>query len=277
MKRWSWLYAGIERFFERPYRAGKLINRRYRIENCLGMGSYGITYIACDIVTNQYVVLKQMRKTKRNKGAFSFQREAQILNMLKHPRIPKLYDSFIIKDIPHLVMELISGKTVEDLIFKEGKTFTERESFQLLMDILAIVQYIHQNGIVHRDLRIPNVIIKEGNAYIIDFGLARFLTESGREDSGDVLEQKLRREISVKSDFYALGHFMLFLLYSTYEPTVKEERSWEEELSLSMKARYILRKMLQMDAPYEDIHELSADIHRLLRNWGNGGINDVIV
>jgi serine/threonine protein kinase, bacterial len=277
MKRWNWLYAGIEHFLERPYQAGKIINRRYRIKSCLGMGSYGITYIACDMVTNQYVVLKQMRKTKRKKGTFSFQREAQILKMLKHPHIPKLYDSFMIKDIPHLVMELISGKTVEDLIFKEGKTFTERESFQLLMDILEIVQYIHQNGVVHRDLRIPNIILNEGNAYVIDFGLARFLTESERENNDDVIEKKLRREISVKSDFYALGHFMLFLLYSTYEPTVKEERSWEEELSLSMEARYILRKMLQIDAPYEDIHELSTDINRLLQKCGNGGVNDVIV
>jgi serine/threonine protein kinase, bacterial len=277
MKRWNWLYAGIEHFLERPYQVGKIINHRYRIKNCLGMGSYGITYVAWDIVTNQYVVLKQMRKTKRNKGTLSFQREAQILKMLKHPRIPKLYDSFMIKDIPHLVMELISGKTVEDLIFKEGKTFTERESFELLIDILAIVQYMHQNGIVHRDLRIPNIILNEGNAYVIDFGLARFLTESERMNNDDVIEKKLRREISVKSDFYALGHFMLFLLYSTYEPTVKEERSWEEELSLSMEARYILRKMLQIDTPYEDIHELSADIHRLLQRWGNGGVNDVIV
>jgi serine/threonine-protein kinase len=277
MKRWHWLCAGIKDFLERPYQAGKIINHRYRIENCLGMGSYGITYIACDIVTNQYVVLKQMRKTKRNKGTFSFQREAQILKMLKHPRIPELYDSFMIKDIPHLVMELISGKTVEDLIFKEGKTFTERESFQLLKDILAIVQYIHQNGIVHRDLRIPNIILNDGNVYIIDFGLARFLTESERENNDDVIEKKLRREISVKSDFYALGHFLLFLLYSTYEPTVKEERSWEEELSLSTEARYILRKLLQIDAPYENIHELSADINRLLQKLTNGGVNDVIV
>ncbi|HZG60016.1 MAG TPA: serine/threonine-protein kinase [Anoxybacillus sp.] len=277
MKRWYWLYAGIERFLERPYQVGKIVNGRYRIESCLGMGSYGITYIACDIVMNQYVVLKQMRKTKRNKGTFSFQREAQILKMLNHPRIPKLYDSFMIKGIPHLVMELISGKTVEDLIFKEEKMFTERESFQLLMDILAIVQYIHQNGIVHRDLRIPNVILKEGNVYIIDFGLARFLTENERENNDDIIEKKLRREISIKSDFYALGHFMLFLLYSTYEPTVKEERSWEEELSLSREARYILRKMLQIDTPYEDIHELSADINRLLQNLDNGGVKDVIV
>jgi serine/threonine-protein kinase len=113
--------------------------------------------------------------------------------------------------------------------------------------------------------------------YIIDFGLARFLTESERENNDDVIEKKLRREISVKSDFYALGHFLLFLLYSTYEPTVKEERSWEEELSLSTEARYILRKLLQIDAPYENIHELSADINRLLQKLTNGGVNDVIV
>jgi serine/threonine protein kinase, bacterial len=277
MKRWNWLYAGVERFFERPYQDGKIINRRYRIKDCLGMGSYGITYIACDIVTNQYVVLKQMRKTKRNKGIFSFQREAQILQMLHHPRIPKLYDSFTVKGIPHLVMELIPGKTIEDLLFKERKTFPERESFQLLMDILAIVEYIHENGIVHRDLRIPNIILQEGKVYIIDFGLARFLTESGRENNDDIIEKKLRREISVKSDFYALGHFMLFLLYSTYEPTVKEERSWEEELSLSVEARYILRKMLQIDVPYEEISQLSADVNRLLQKFTDGGVNDVVV
>jgi serine/threonine protein kinase, bacterial len=276
----KWLhrfYAGIERFRERSYQGGEIVNERYRIEKRLGMGSYGIAYMAYDTTTGERVVLKQMRKTKLKKGLYSFQRETEIMRKLQHPRIPKLYDSFFINNIPHLVMEFISGKTVENLIFDEGKTFTERESFELLMDILSIVQYIHLNGIVHRDLRIPNIILQEGKAYIIDFGLARFLTEQKIGHNVYFIEKQLRREISVKSDFYALGHFMLYLLYSTYEPTVKEERSWEEELALSAEARCILRKMLHIDAPYNDIHELRAAVNRLLLKNRNGGIENVIV
>ncbi|WP_237746903.1 protein kinase family protein [Geobacillus vulcani] len=74
------------------------------------------------------------------------------------------------------------------------------------------------------------------------------------------LEQQLRRQVDVKSDIYALGHFLLFLLYSSYEPTEDKEKSWEDELSLSKETRCALRRMLQLDAPYASVAQLARDV-----------------
>ncbi|SFA43697.1 serine/threonine protein kinase [Parageobacillus thermantarcticus] len=227
------------------------------------MGSYGIAYMASDLQTGRSVVVKQGR-TKRNVSGVVFQREAAILRRLQHPQIPKLYDMFVEKGIPHLVMEYIEGETVETLIFDKGYTYTEHQSFCLLRDVLEVVACIHAKGVVHRDLRIPNILLCDGVVFIIDFGLARFFGEPIPHLETYVLEKRLRRETNAKSDFYALGHFTLFLLYSSYEPVTEEERSWEEELSLSAEARRILRKMLQIDRPYDNIADLINDVDQLI-------------
>ena len=59
------------------------------------------------------------------------------------------------------------------------------------------------------------------------------------------------------------GHFLLFLLYSTYEPVSKKKRSWEEELLISSPAKKVIRKMLQIDEPYEEVQVLLDDV----QNW----------
>jgi serine/threonine-protein kinase len=266
MMRFLYRHPALARLFERPYRKGKVIRRRYQIVAELGMGSYGIAYVANDLQTGRKVVVKQCRKTRRKESELSFQREADILMRLKHPQIPSLYDTFLENGTPHLVMDYVQGETVEALIFEKGKTYTEREAFQLLRDVLAVVEYIHANNIVHRDLRIPNILLRDGTVFVIDFGLARFFGESVPHIETYVSEKKLRRDTHPKSDFYALGHFTLFLLYSSYEPKTQEEKTWEEELSISEDARFILRKMLQIDQPYDDIYTLINDVDQLIGN-----------
>ncbi|EMI09178.1 serine/threonine protein kinase [Anoxybacillus gonensis] len=245
-------------FIEKPYREGTVVNGRYTIQTQLGEGSYGVAYVARDEETKELVVLKQMKRTKRKKRRASFEREALILKKLNHPQIPKLYDSFDVRGTLHLVMEYIEGDTIETLIFDKNKTYDEKEAFSLLVDVLRVVQYIHAHGIVHRDLRIPNIVFRNGIVYVLDFGLARFLSE--KNERLFTLEQRLRRTIDVTSDIYALGHFLLFLLYSSYEPTADKEKSWEDELSLSKEARHVLRRMLQLDRPYASVEQLMRDV-----------------
>ncbi|AKS37748.1 serine/threonine protein kinase [Anoxybacillus gonensis] len=245
-------------FIEKPYREGTVVNGRYTIQTQLGEGSYGVAYVARDEETKELVVLKQMKRTKRKKRRASFEREALILKKLNHPQIPKLYDSFDVRGTLHLVMEYIEGDTIETLIFDKNKTYDEKEAFSLLADVLRVVQYIHAHGIVHRDLRIPNIVFRNGIVYVLDFGLARFLSE--KNERLFTLEQRLRRTIAVTSDIYALGHFLLFLLYSSYEPTADKEKSWEDELSLSKEARHVLRRMLQLDRPYASVEQLMRDV-----------------
>ncbi|MEB4867940.1 serine/threonine-protein kinase [Priestia megaterium] len=256
---------------DRPFKKGTVICERYEIINVLGMGSYGITYVASDIVQQKEVVIKQLRKTKQRtpQGLKSFHYEAKLLSQLDHTQIPSLYEAVEIDEGCFLVMELIQGKTFEDLIFEEKRVYTEEKALDILLDILKVVSVIHEQGIVHRDLRIPNIIDVNGTIYVIDFGLARFLG-AHEETSTLIEEQQFMRQTSVASDIYALGHFLLFLLYSGYEPTDKQEKSWEQELSLSAPIKTIIQKMLRADEAYESIKSLQKDIYDYINSKNSG-------
>jgi serine/threonine-protein kinase len=256
---------------DRPFKKGTVICERYEIINVLGMGSYGITYVASDIVQQKEVVIKQLRKTKQRtpQGLKSFHYEAKLLSQLDHPQIPSLYEAVEIDEGCFLVMELIQGQTFEDLIFEEKRVYTEEKALDILLDILKVVSVIHEQGIVHRDLRIPNIIDVNGTIYVIDFGLARFLG-AHEETSSLIEEQQFMRQTSVASDIYALGHFLLFLLYSGYEPTDKQEKSWEQELSLSAPIKTIIQKMLRADEAYESIKSLQKDIYDYINSKNSG-------
>lgn len=264
MKRFFERHPFVSRWVDRSHRGRKVLLGRYEIIEELGMGSYGIAYKGRDHLTGRLVVIKQARRTKGEDGRRLLQREADVLAHLHHPQIPRLYDRFVELGQPHLVMEYIDGETVEDQIFKLEAKYTEQEAFRLLKKVLEVVRHVHAFGIVHRDLRIPNIIWRDGTAAIIDFGLACRIGEPVDFRDDDPLEKRPRREPHPRSDFYALGHFTLFLLYSAYEPTSDEEKSWEEELDLSPNARRILRKMLQLDAPYDHVDELIDDVDQLL-------------
>jgi len=256
---------------DRPFKKGKVICGRYEIIDVLGMGSYGITYVANDIVQQKKVVVKQLRKTKQrtSQGLKSYHYEAKLLSQLNHPQIPSLYEAIKTDEGCFLVMELIRGKTFEDLIFEEKCVYTEEQALNILLNILDVVSAIHEQGIVHRDLRIPNIIDVNGTIYVIDFGLARFLGDH-EETSTLIEEQQFMRQTSAASDIYALGHFLLFLLYSGYEPTEKQERSWEQELSLSIPIKTIIQKMLRADESYESIKSLQKDIYDYINSKNSG-------
>ena len=256
---------------DRPFKKGKVICGRYEIIDVLGMGSYGITYVANDIVQQKKVVVKQLRKTKQctSQGLKSYHYEAKLLSQLNHPQIPSLYEAIETDEGCFLVMELIQGKTFEDLIFEEKCVYTEEQALNILLNILDVVSAIHEQGIVHRDLRIPNIIDVNGTIYVIDFGLARFLGDH-EETSTLIEEQQFMRQTSAASDIYALGHFLLFLLYSGYEPTEKQERSWEQELHLSAPIKTIIQKMLRADESYESIKSLQKDIYDYINSKNSG-------
>ncbi|OLN23194.1 hypothetical protein BTO30_04265 [Domibacillus antri] len=255
----------LSELFERPLKKNKLIQNRYRINRFIGKGSYGITYKATDIKTGRSVLLKQLRKRKRKDpvNLASFQREADFLKTFDHPSIPCFVDFFPDEHHRFLVMEYIEAANFEELIFNKEKTYNEKETFSILLNVLDVIQYFHQQNVVHRDLRIPNILWNGNQIYVIDFGLARSLEDQDEACPKEKEENKLFREISVKSDFFALGHFVLFLLYSQYEPQSKKEKSWEEELVLSEGARNVIRRMLQLDQPYATADELIFDAENL--------------
>jgi serine/threonine-protein kinase len=128
---------------------------------------------------------------------------------------------------------------------------------------VGFIESIHEKGIIPRDLRIPNIIERDGKLFIIDFGLACYLNDEENDDPNDHPEKIRMRAVTIKSDLFALGHFALFLLYSSYEPLTKHEGSWEEELNISQPFKSILRKLLQLDLPFSSVSEVKSKLKSL--------------
>jgi serine/threonine-protein kinase len=272
-----WWQRIKEWWLDRPHTPDTLIHNRYLILRVLGLGSYGISYLVMDQHTQTERVLKQVRPSRlgSRKGRPIYEYETNLLASLDHPQFPALFDTFEENGQLYYVMSYIQGKTLEDLLFDENRAFTEPEAWSIILEILALVQHLHEKRIVHRDVRIPNVIWNDDTVYLLDFGLARYLGDSPSylEETGDHywLEKKLKREVHPRSDLYALGHFLLFMLYSTYEPEDDAvERSWEEELSLAPETVQMLRRMLQIDPPYDSAAELEQDIRSFLEKMEQG-------
>ena len=248
----------------KPLYQGNLINNRYEIIEFLGRGSYGNSYLVFDREKESHVVLKLLRKHKMvfKAGMNSFIQEQKILHSLNYRYFPAFYEKGEFRGTPFYTMEFVNGKTFEQLIFLEGKTFSEKESFQVGNQLLHIIDWLHHKKIVHRDIRIPNVMIEENQIKLIDFGLARRFDENNLPEL-DL--DRLKKMAAPVSDYYALGHFLLFLLYSTFESNgIKQDRSWEEELDLTDSARRIIRKLLVIEEPYQSCYEIKQDFLKIL-------------
>jgi serine/threonine protein kinase, bacterial len=133
------------------------------------------------------------------------------------------------------------------------------------LKVLEVIQYLHHKGIIHRDLRLPNILINANKLFVIDFGLAVFYHDKELDaDASMPPEKKLYREIAYTSDFYALGHFVLFLLYSSYQPSSLKNQGWEDELTIGNQGLYIIRRLLKLDNGYENVNEIVADVEKAL-------------
>lgn len=260
------MILGFSEFFDVRYSVGELIDDRYRLLKWLGTGGYGRSFLVEDRENNEKVVLKALRLHKRMSrgGRKGFIEESNMLKSLHHYSFPRVYATGEVKGVPYFTMDFIEGKTFEQLIFDEGKTFNERETFTIGLELIQIIGYLHNKGVVHRDIRIPNVMVQEDHALkLIDFGLAKSVEFKGNNPIRS--KQNRMKDISFQADFYALGHFLLFLLYSGYQNDEgAKERSWVEELELPMLIRSVLCKLLQLDKPYENWHDIQVDFLKII-------------
>lgn len=154
-------------------------------------------------------------------------------------------------------MEYIDGSNLEDVLFTLNSKFEEKDALLLIKQILDIIEYLHLQGIVHNDIRIPNMILKNERLYLIDFGLSSKLGQS---------ENLSRPPESMQDDFYDLGDILLYLLYSSYVPTNKKSRPWTEELTLQSPTRHMIERLLAIKNPYENASEIRTDLNQAIAN-----------
>lgn len=173
-----------------PLAAGTTLQNRYRLLGLLGQGGFGRTYLAEDIGRfNERCVLKeyipiQAGPLALQKSQELFQREAQILYQIQHPQIPQFRATFDHDQRLFLVQDYAAGKTYRTLLNDRIHTqptppaqgyFTDTEVIQLLHRLLPVLSYLHQQGIIHRDISPDNIILREPDhlPVLIDFGAVK--------------------------------------------------------------------------------------------------------
>lgn len=158
----------------------QLIDGRYRIIEELGRGSFGETYKAKDTRKfDEIVVVKRLRvesfsEDYKVKAKELFEREAGTYVQLgsNHSQIPRLEAYFEETDNFYLVMEYIDGSNLSQQELRENNTLKEKDLINLLKNILTILQAVHSNNLVHRDIKPDNLIRRDSDQQIvlIDFG-----------------------------------------------------------------------------------------------------------
>lgn len=164
---------------------GTLINNRYLIKKILGQGGFGRTYLAFDTQRfGEACVLKEFlpATTKPEiirKSRELFEREAKVLYQIQHPQIPKFLAWLTENERLFIVLEYIDGKNYSQILSErlsnKGRPFSETEVRAWLLDMLPVLEYIHEHKIIHRDISLENVMLRhnESKPMLIDFGVVK--------------------------------------------------------------------------------------------------------
>lgn len=192
---------------------------RYHLIEPLGQGGMAIVYKAYDTRLEREVAVKIIRRNAFSPDVLErvlkrFDREAKSLAKLTHTNIVSIIDYGEFDGSPYLVMPYLVGGTLKSLL---GRPLPWQQVVSLLLPIADALEYAHQKGIVHRDVKPGNILITEGGAPMLtDFGIARLLeNEDSQTLTGTGVgvgtpeymspEQGMGREVDGRSDVYSLG------------------------------------------------------------------------
>lgn len=152
------------------------LRNRFELIKTLGEGMYGKVKLAVEKATGEQVAIKYIKKNKvqDETDLCRLRREIRIMSSLSHPNIINIREVFENKDRIILVMECALGGELYDYI-NDRQKLTESNARSLFRQITSAIHYCHKNGIVHRDLKLENIVLDiEGNVKIADFGLSNF-------------------------------------------------------------------------------------------------------
>jgi cell wall-associated NlpC family hydrolase len=158
---------------------GSVLQNRYRIVSLLGQGGMGSVYRAWDMRLSVPVALKEMTPqpglVDQTLGQLrqQFHQEATVLARLHHPHLVRVTDFFEESGNAYLVMDFVEGESLADRIAQQG-ALPETEVLVWAKQLLSALAYCHSQGIIHRDIKPQNVIIRpDGQAVLVDFGLVK--------------------------------------------------------------------------------------------------------
>lgn len=276
----------------------RLVGGRYEEGEPLGRGGMADVRRGIDNRLGRAVAIKRLRVDLASDSTFQarFRREAQSAASLNHPTIVSVYDTGEEPDpngsgitIPYIVMELVTGKTLRDLI-REGRKIMPERALEITSGVLEALDYSHRAGIVHRDIKPGNVMLTpQGQVKVMDFGIARAVadTTSDMTQTAAVIgtaqylspEQARGETVDARSDLYSTGCLLYELLVgrppfvgespvSVAYQHVREEplppSSYDPDIPPEVDAVVLKALTKNREHRYQSANEMRQDIHRVL-------------
>ena len=283
-----------------PLAPGTLLQNRYRIDSQIGKGGMGFVYIVRDehfssqLGTRSIRSLKEMiprvSETEQAKYMLNFRREAEVLESLRHPNIPRVYDWFEQSNRAYLVLDYIDGMDLEQVRDKTPGMLDPHMVVNWMIQLSKIVQYLHEHRpdpIIFRDLKPSNVILTpEQRIVLIDFGIAKTFRSADPQTNvgtqGYAAPEMYDGKAEPRSDVYTLGAMMHHLVTNTdprlFEPFTfkrRQPRRYNPEVSAQLEA--VIMKAVEHDPNrrYQTVVDLRIAMQDALGLPDTGSISSV--
>jgi len=188
---------------------------KYEIVGTIGAGAMGTVYKGYDRRLARYVAIKALfpQFIDDAEKAARFLKEARALAQIPHPNIVQIHDLYEEDGMPYIVMEYLEGRNLKQLR-DAGIRFSLAQTLNILSQVARGLDYAHQNGVVHRDVKPANLIVtRNGSVKIVDFGIARLVESTIHTREGVTVgtlaymspEQARGEPVDARADQYSLG------------------------------------------------------------------------
>ena len=201
-------------------------SQKYKVLSRLGDGSYGTVYLAINIITKQNFAMKKINKVKENEiDDMEIKNEIDILSKLDHPNIVKIIEFYSTPKAYYIITDFCSCGELYNQLKHE---YTENQLAVLFYQVLSGLSYLHSKNIVHRDLKLENILISEiekdnntNDKYfwvkIIDFGTAKIFEKNKNEkavvgSSYYIAPEVLHKNYNEKCDTWSIGVILYMLI-----------------------------------------------------------------